>query len=177
MPLLTQHLLETFPELKKKHPNLSRQVIEHLFLPPNETHSSAKEYYCIIKSRPYIPNNNNFKKDEKYHVGHSQVKLLLELFSRYHDETLIISYDNKNKIGIGRPAVSRLNRAKKWFMKEDAPVFDIHDFAVDFHIIPSAYLILTQPENFYVSNELDHLGNLLLLLLILLLLLLLLLLL
>lgn len=158
MPMLTQHLLETFPLLKKEHPTLSPKTIEHLFMPPNRFHNSSADYYSIINSRPYIPNNNNHKQGEKFHIGHAQVKILMELFSLHCEDSLIVSYDNKNKVSIGKPAINRFNRAKKWFMKNDFPTSEIHDFPVDFHIVPSALLILRKDPTCDL-REFDTLGR------------------
>ena len=152
MPILTAHLLETFPLLRSAYPNLSCKTIEHLFLPPTKANNASKDYRSVIKARPYMTNTDNHKKGEKYHYCHAQVKLLRELFAE-DEETLSISYDNKNKISIGKPAINRLNRSKRWFLKGDAPRSNSHDFPVDFHIIPSAYLLLTKRKCKYMARS------------------------
>ena len=56
-------------------------------MPPNHSHNSSLQYKSLINSRPYIPNNDNHKQGEKYHIGHSQVKLFIELFSSHSDNS------------------------------------------------------------------------------------------
>jgi hypothetical protein len=101
----------------------------------------------MIRARPYVPSNDEHPVGEEYHYCHAQVKLVLELFFKFSHSSMVLSYDNKNRVKIGLPAVSRLNKAKRWFMESDRPKLPTHDYPKPFKIIPSVYLELKFREN------------------------------
>jgi hypothetical protein len=142
--------------LKEKYPKLSSKTLLHLFDPPNISVHSASNYKSIIHARPYHPDNSQISHD-KFHFCHAQVKLLLELFFKFEEESWIISCDNKNKISIGKNAVNRLNRAKRWYMKKDNPKLETHDFPKPFHIVSSGYLVLKRKTN--NNNNINNKNN------------------
>jgi hypothetical protein len=95
---------------------------------------------------------------EKYHYCHAQVKLILELFFKYSESSMVLSYDNKCRVNIGVPAVSRLDKAKKWFMENDQPKLPEHDYPKPFKIVPSVYLQLQFHENDTLKVEYDEMS-------------------
>ena len=131
---------------------MSPTTILHLFDPPNISSPSSYKYKSIIHARPYQPHNNDHPSSPRYHFCHAQVRIIYEFFF-FSSNSSVISCDNKNKVSIGKPAVHRLNRAKKWFMKEDEPKLSTHDFPKPFHIVPSGYLILKWKDNSHTFRE------------------------
>lgn len=99
MPSLVTHLLDTFPELRKKYPKLNPSTLLHLFPPPNISTASATNYKSIIQARPYQPHDNDHHNAPKYHFCHAQVRIIFELFF-YCSETSVYSCDNKNKVNL-----------------------------------------------------------------------------
>jgi hypothetical protein len=85
---------------------------------------------------------------------------MVELFFKYADSSLVLSYDNKNRVKIGTPCVNRFNKAKRWFMEEDRPKLPTHDYPKSFKIIPSVYLQLKFKKDYGLRIELDELGML-----------------
>lgn len=45
-------------------------------------------------------------------------------------------------MNIGIPSVSRLTKAKRWFLNGDEPKLPTHDYPRPFKIVPSVYLQL-----------------------------------
>ena len=76
------------------------------------------------------------------------------MFSLFDDECTIISADNKAKVGIGIPAVSRyVDMRQKFFMTGHGPVLPDHDVNRTGNlIVPEGYLILTPKPKPTVNN-------------------------
>ncbi|XP_070176491.1 uncharacterized protein [Littorina saxatilis] len=55
--------------------------------------------------------------------------------------------DDKSKIGVGRPAVSRYHQLRKFFVAGDDPNYNDHDFPTPGYLIcPSGYMVISQPK-------------------------------
>ena len=69
-----------------------------------------------------------------------------ELFQQFHQ--LRLSCDDKNKVNVGTPAVSRYHQIATFFLCGSEPNFIDHDFAYgNSKIIPSGYLIMSEKEH------------------------------
>lgn len=157
--MLIEHLLDIVPGLREKHPRLHRSTILHLFEPPKVNTDSALRYKRLIHARPYKPRNDDHPKGAKFQFVSSQVRTVFELLFSFPGETISFSNDNKNKCSIGNTCVSRLNRAKKWFLNEQIVHLPTHDYPKSFSIVPSGYLVMRNVDEGEQSFVFDSLSR------------------
>ena len=137
---IRQHVMNSFQDVK-----VSDDTIRRLFVPPNKGMKSAKYYHSVIDAK--VPRKVNDKEPDHpdLHYTRAQVKMAHELFALYPNEGLRISADDKNKIHIGKLAVSRYFKLRKYFPQTDSPNYPTHDFPqANTKINPSGYMILTE---------------------------------
>ncbi|CAF3635599.1 unnamed protein product, partial [Rotaria sp. Silwood2] len=73
----------------------------------------------------------------------AQVNYVQELASLYHDKCISLSCDNKAKIPVGIPAVSRYVRSRKFHLLDQPPNLPDHDFPkLGVEITPAGYVRL-----------------------------------
>ena len=77
------------------------------------------------------------------HHAASLVRFALEFGALFGDFVDIVAYDDKAKLKVGSPAVSRYHQMCKFFLENDMPNFQDHDFPDPGSLItPSGYLHL-----------------------------------
>ncbi|CAF3268778.1 unnamed protein product [Rotaria socialis] len=124
---------------------ISNSTIRRYFLPPKNNIQSSKFYKSHILAKiPQKRNSKSIKEHCDFHFTCALVNYVEELSSLYNDEILALSCDNKAKIPLGAPAVSRYVRSRKFHLVEKQPNLPDHDFPRHgIRINPSAYAVLS----------------------------------
>ncbi|CAG8839784.1 36143_t:CDS:2, partial [Gigaspora margarita] len=139
-----KHLKEALQE--KYNVYLTRQTFSTYLLPryPNSHQAKHHRYPVQIKVSAVSRSEMKFHVDEHYCL--TSVKMVREFAAIFANHSLIISQDDKAKVGLGVPAVGRTFKSIQSLSKPVA-VSD-HDFlcGAKQKLIPSVYLIIN-PEN------------------------------
>ena len=137
---LRDHLLKTVPGLASA--GISRSTVHRLMLPPRKGTTAAKSYKGLIQARvPAKQNTATAKEHAHLHYTQAQVQYVNEIFQFFGCTR--ISADDKNKVNVGTPAVSRYHQISAFFMVDDAPNQLDHDFPyANSKLIPSGYLVM-----------------------------------
>ncbi|CAF4857505.1 unnamed protein product [Rotaria magnacalcarata] len=124
---------------------ISNSTIRRYFLPPKKNIQSSEFYKSHILAKiPQKRNSKSIKEHCDFHFTCALVNYVEELSSLYNDEILALSCDNKAKIPLGAPAVSRYVRSRKFHLVEKQPNLPDHDFPRHgIRINPSAYAALS----------------------------------
>ncbi|CAF1400768.1 unnamed protein product [Rotaria sordida] len=124
---------------------ISNSTVRRYFLPPKNNIQSSKYYKSRILAKiPQKRNSQSIKEHNDFHFTCAMVNYVEELSSLYSDEILALSCDNKSKIPLGAPAVSRYVRSRKFHLVENQPNLPDHDFPRrGIRINPSAYVVLS----------------------------------
>ncbi len=89
---------------------------------------SQKYYKSIIPAAIPQKQNSKCQYHPDFHLTCAQVNYVQELVSLYNDECISLSCDNKAKIPLGIPAVSRYVRSRKFHLLDQSPNLPDHDF-------------------------------------------------
>ena len=134
---IADEVVRKVPELK----SISRNTIHRLMRPPHEKHCNAKRFKSLVDAKvPPKRNDLNPKEHGDTHYCRASVSVAMQLGATYPNEVILMSSDNKMKISIGIPAVSRRVKIRKFFKTNDKPNFPDHDFPIrDSKIVPAGY--------------------------------------
>ena len=121
-----EHLLATVPGLHEA--GLGTKTVHQLFHPPNKGNRAAKGYHKQLNAKVTPVRNDARAITEEVHFVRAQQKLYRE-FAAYYGQPWY-SGDDMNIIQVGRPAVSRYHRNRRFFMKGQGPNFECHDWAL-----------------------------------------------
>ena len=105
------HLYENFPELYEA--GMSKDTVARIFTAPRKKTVAGGKYYAAVNARVAPTTNNARLENEATHFARTQQKLLRE-WHAYHGQPCA-SGDDMNIIQVGRPAVSRYHRNRKYF--------------------------------------------------------------
>ncbi len=123
---------------------VSKHTIHRALIAPHQRWRTARLYKGYVHAR--VPPKSNCKttKDHNdFRYTCVQVNLVNEFAALYSKEVLAMSCDDKNKINIGTPAVSRYCKFQSFFDVNSLPDLPDHDFPLrNSKITPSGYLIL-----------------------------------
>ncbi|CAF4438106.1 unnamed protein product [Rotaria sp. Silwood2] len=138
---IKKRLMKKYSKINK----MSSSTVRRYFLPPKSNIQSSKFYKSRILAKiPQKRNSQSINEYSDFHFTCAQVNYVEELSSLYSDEILALSYDNKAKIPLGAPAVSRYVRSRKFHLVENQPNLPDHDFPRHgMRINPSAYVVLS----------------------------------
>ncbi|CAF4579955.1 unnamed protein product [Rotaria sp. Silwood2] len=141
----TKHIKKRLMKKYSRINKISNSTVRRYFLPPKNNIQSSKYYKSHILAKiPQKRNSQSIKEHIDFHFTCSQVNYVEELSSLYSDEILALSCDNKAKIPLGAPAVSRYVRSRKFHLVENQPNLPDHDFPRHgIRINPSAYVVLS----------------------------------
>ncbi|CAF3237351.1 unnamed protein product [Rotaria sp. Silwood2] len=117
--------------LSRRYPRiyrLSNATVRRLFIPPKKNVGSEKYYKSIISAKIAQKQNSKCQHHPDFHITCAQVNYVQELASLYHDKCISLSCDNKAKIPVGIPAVSRYVRSRKFHLLDQPPNLPDHDF-------------------------------------------------
>ena len=81
----------------------------------------------------------DYHQDE--HICKTQIKYMINFLSLFNDCSCLISVDDKAKIKVGPPSVSRYVHSSKYFLSKDSPQTKDHDYPIAerFLITPSGF--------------------------------------
>ena len=104
---------------------------------------NAANYKGVVEARVAAKKNTMRKGHPDAHHAASLVRFALEFGALFGDFVDIVAYDDKAKLKVGSPAVSRYHQMCKFFLENDMPNFQDHDFPDPGSLItPSSYLHL-----------------------------------
>ena len=160
---LKNHLLEHVPGLKEH--GISCDTIHHLMVPPRKNSGRAHRYKGLIDAK--IPKKrNDYREDsENQHFLFARVKYREEFVAKYEEECCFYSCDDMNKLRLSpSPAVSRYHQQFRFFMQDDQPNLNDHDFPnPGYLLVPSGYQRLEIKDgvekDFIVVDEHDLFEN------------------
>lgn len=118
------HLYDKFPGLYEK--GMSKDTVARIFSAPRKKTVAAKKYFGSVNARVVPTTNNATPETEATHFARTQQKLLRE-WHAFHGQPCA-SGDDMNIIQVGRPAVSRYHRNRKFFGGGKRIDHDVHDF-------------------------------------------------
>lgn len=104
----------------------SLDTIHRLMQPPRQNNIASHNYHGIVKARVANKRNNSRQISEGTHWGRSQQKILKE----WHKSNGQLNWtgDDMNIIQVGRPAVSRYHQQRRFYMADEGPDHEVHDF-------------------------------------------------
>lgn len=125
---------------------VSKHTIHRALLAPHLRWRTARLYKGYVNARvPPKSNCKTTKEHKDFRYTCVQVNLVNEFAACYSEEVLALSCDDKNKINIGTPAVSRYCKYQSFFDTQNLPDLPDHDFPLrNSKLTPSGYLVLTQ---------------------------------
>ena len=149
IPQLHQFVSDKF---YKEDPDMapSLTTLRRFFAAANSNNNASKHYHQLINARPATKRNNEHVGDihAHRHQCFATVKAVRELAAKHDDDCEVFSVDDKCKIPMGTPAVSRLVHQRRFFMKDQAPKLADHDLRTGFMIVPNGYMRLQTKTNF-----------------------------
>ncbi|VDI30459.1 Hypothetical predicted protein [Mytilus galloprovincialis] len=135
-------LVDKIPGLKER--GIHKTTVHHMLAPPDKRlKSSSTVYKQEIDAKLCSKQNNIRKEDANSHFYSTRVKYSMEFASKYSNDCVLLSCDNKNKIHIGTLAVSRYHQLRRFYPSGDRPDFPDHDFPFPGYLItPCGYMLL-----------------------------------
>jgi hypothetical protein len=118
------HLYDKFPGLYEE--GMSKDTVARIFTAPRKKSVSGGKYFGAVNARVVPTTNNARLVNEATHVARTQQRLLRE-WHAFHGQPCA-SGDDMNIIQVGRPAVSRYHRNRKFFEAGKGIDHDVHDF-------------------------------------------------
>ena len=118
------HLYKEIPGLYQT--GFSSDTLARLFMAPNKQRKSAKLYHGVLEARVEIKRNDKGASGKMVHWARCENRLIREWHSSWGQCN--ISGDDMNIINVGRPAVSRYHHQGRWYLINEGPNHDIHDF-------------------------------------------------
>ena len=129
--------------------SISKDTVHRLLKPRRQGTRASKYFKSLIDARVTPKRNSGEKKVHKdFHYTCSQVNLVSEMATYAQEGTLCMSVDNKNKVEVGIPAVSRRRQIRKFYLESEGPNYNDHDFPHrKCKLTPAGYQVLkTQPK-------------------------------
>ena len=124
--------------------SVCKDTVHRLLLPPWKKTLQARRYKGLISAR--VPPKRNTKEKithTDFHYTCCQVNLINEMAFMCEKNTLALSVDNKNKVEVGIPATSRCSKIRTFYMIEESPNYNDHDFPhSNAKLVPAGYQIL-----------------------------------
>lgn len=114
---------------------------------PRKGTIAARRYKGLINARPYRIENDRHVVNENSHLCFATVNCYEELFVMFSEEGQLFDCDNMNKTKMnGTTAVSRYHQPLSYFLSNDIPNIDDHDFPVgaNYSATISGYLRIQQ---------------------------------
>ena len=108
---------------------ISKHTIHRLLIPRRKGTTVSKWFKSAVSA--WVPPKRNSGERTphlQFHNTCAQVNLINELSQIHSRETALLSVDNKNKVEIGNPAISRRSSIRKIYLTKDAPNYNEHDF-------------------------------------------------
>ena len=140
---IRKHLVDNIPGLK-----ISLKSVHLLLRAPRKGTHAADGYKNVVDARPGVKDNSNRKSHPDQHHCASQVKTAREFGSDNKSQCVTLPCDDKSKIKMGLPAVSRYHQLNKFFVQSDSPQYNDHDFPVPGYLIsPSGYMVIENGNN------------------------------
>ena len=120
---------------------ISKHTIHRTLLAPHQRWRTARLYKGYVNAKvPPKSNCKTTKEHKDFRYTCVQVNLVNEFAQCYSNEVLAMSCDDKNKVNIGTPAVSRYCKYQSFFDSKNLPD---HDFPLrNSKLTLSGYLIL-----------------------------------
>ena len=135
---IRKHLVDNIPGLK-----ISLKSVHLLLRAPRKGTHAADGCKRGVDARPGVKDNSNRKSHPDQHHCASQVKTAREFGSDHKSQCVTLSCDDKSKIMMGLPAVSRYHQLRKFFVQIDSPQCNDHDFPVPRYLIsPYGYMVI-----------------------------------
>lgn len=97
-----------------------------LFIAPKQGTRSAANCHGVVEARIDVKRNDKGATGRMVHFGRSENRKLREWHSFW--QQLNGSGDDMNIIQVGRPAVSRYHQQGRWYMVNEGPNHEIHDW-------------------------------------------------
>ena len=110
-------------------------------MPHRRNTMASKRFLGLVDAR-VPPKRNSGEKEthQDFHYTSCQVSMVNQLAEMFSDNTLALSADNKNKVEIANPAVSRRCQLNRFYLKKDAPNYSDHDYPYrNSKIVPGGY--------------------------------------
>ena len=120
---------------------ISRDTVHRMLLPPRRKSIQSRRYKSLVPARIPPKRNDSVKiANPDYYYTSSQVSIVNQIAELYHENTLRLSVDNKNKIEIGNAAVNRRCQVQKFHLVGHGPDNWDHDFPYrNTKITPAGY--------------------------------------
>ena len=113
---IRKHLIDNIPGLK-----ISLKSVHLLLRAPRKGTHAADGYKSVVDARPGVKDNSTRKSHPDQHHCASQVKTAREFGSDHKSQCVTLSCDDKSKITMDLPAVSRYHQLNKFFVQSDSP--------------------------------------------------------
>eukprot|EP00117_Sycon_ciliatum_P043397 scpid28652/ scgid31427/ len=148
---IRSHLLKTIPGLKEA--GISVETVHRLMLPPRKGTTRANQFKALVSARvPRKRNDAVLHEHADHHYCTSLVAAVNEMFQHFGEARL--SCDDKNKVNVGTPCVSRYHQLQSFFMVGSSPNLPDHDFPyANSKIIPSGYLVMQTKASQYSARH------------------------
>lgn len=126
----------------------SQSSLRRFFSPPTKANRASSNYREIIKAKPSAKHNDATVGASHKHRHHAftVVKAVREFSAKHEEEAVVISADDKCKLPIGPPIVSRLVNSRKFFLSGEEPNLPDHDIRSGMCITPNGYMVLKKNE-------------------------------
>ena len=138
-----------YSENPESAPSLS--TVRRWFCAAFNNRKASKFYKGLITARPGLKRNDGTVGEPHEHRKHcfTEVKIAREFGAKHQEECIVLSCDDKCKLPVGPPVVSRLaTLSRKFFIDNDSPVLDDHDIRTGQCIVPNGYMQLKMKEGF-----------------------------
>ena len=132
---------------------VSTDTVHRWLLPVRKNTTAGKRFKGPIKAKISPKRNSGERKTQPdFHYTVAQVNLVNQLAETCSENTLLLSDDNKNIVEIENPSVSRRCNIRKFYLVEDAPNYNNHDFPfpgtkltpAGYQVIPASTTTLQQ---------------------------------
>ena len=129
--------------------DVSKDTIHRLLKPRRKGTNASKLFKSLVDARVPPKRNSGEKKiHPDFQYTCSQVNLINEMATFCNDGTICLSVDNKNKIEVGNPATSRRAQIRSFYLDNEAPNYNDHDFPHrNSKLTPAGYQILRKKHN------------------------------
>lgn len=136
---LRQHLIDFGLPVPKKL--LGPKTVRRIGLPANRGVRAAKYYKGAVHSRTAHRDINATTWHPDFHYTAATVKIFSEMSSFFEADCVLLSCDNKNKIGFGVSANANLTRPLGVYLSHNLPSLPDHSFPTKHaKIVPMGYM-------------------------------------
>ena len=138
-----EHLLQNVEGLAEH--GISCTTVRRLFQPPNKAVTNSLRYKGFVDAKV---GGRDSHIDSHYIFARNKYRK--ELAAAFPDRFCVVSMDDKAKVHVGTPAVSRFHQILKLFPSDDRPNFKDHDFPLPGYLLNvSGYMLLEPRESQY----------------------------